>query len=125
MKRIVPMILLLCVPMGVAGCYNYTGANKEAAEKNAKTWLKQMGYEDAPFTCNKHDSDLDGYVSCSVNLGGEFVQIECAGEDFIDRNTGCRAPKLKLPAPSGGGGGGGSITPSTSSKTRSSGSRKR
>jgi hypothetical protein len=89
-------ILVLFAAFALTGCFNYTGANKQQAEKNAKEWANEMGFEGAKIKCNKMDTDGDGYVSCSMNHNGELTQVECAGESLIVRNEGCRLPKPNL-----------------------------
>ncbi len=98
-------VLSLLVILGVGGyagcqaCYNYSGANKDKAEQEARDFAKSLGMDLKGVQCNKHDTDGDGYVSCTFNLGDGKVQtFECAGKNIIQDNTGCREPKLKIPA---------------------------
>ncbi len=95
MKRI---IFLLATLTGCQTYYNYSGSNKEKAETEAKAFAKALGMDLKGVQCNKHDTDGDGYVSCTFNLGKGNVQtFECAGKDVIQDNTGCREPKIKIP----------------------------
>lgn len=94
--------LVIAGAIGFAGCqacYNYTGQNKEKAESEARDFAKSLGMDLKGVQCNKHDTDGDGYVSCTFNLGNGNVQtFECAGKNVIQDNSGCREPKLKIPA---------------------------
>lgn len=92
MKRLALSTLLL------TGCFNLTGANKEAAELNAKSFSKDLGLDLKGVTCNRHDTDGDGYLSCTFAFtDGTVRTFECAGKSIIQDNSGCREPKLKLP----------------------------
>jgi len=94
MKHIAILTLLL------TGCFNLTGANKDAAEANARTFAKDLGMDLKGVTCNKHDTDGDGYVSCTFSFKDSATvrTFECAGKNIIQDNSGCREPKLKLPS---------------------------
>lgn len=94
-------LALICVVVAatVTGCFNYTGAHKEAAEKSAKKWSAEMHLGDPTVVCNTKDTDHDGYVSCNFNFGeGRIKTYECAGAAVLVENTGCREPKMRIPA---------------------------
>ena len=77
----------------VASC-NITGVNHDSAQKNAETFLKEMGVEGVAV-CAGVDSDGDGYVSCPYWIKGkdQILPLECATIGF---NSGCRVPKMAL-----------------------------
>lgn len=86
------LIGLVCL----TGCPNLTGAHKSEGEEQASKWAKELGLEYQSVSCVKQDTDGDGYVSCTLNLGeGRTKQVECAGAWNL--NSGCREPKLKMP----------------------------
>jgi hypothetical protein len=90
---------ILVAGIGYAGCqacYNYSGANKDKAEQEARDFAKSLGMDLKGVQCNKHDTDGDGYVSCTFNLGDSVQTFECAGKNVIQDNTGCREPKIKV-----------------------------
>ena len=97
---------IILLALAVSGCgayYNYTGDNKEKAEQEARDFAKSLGMDLKGVQCNKHDTDGDGYVSCTFNLGKGNVQtFECAGKNVIQDNSGCREPKIKMPTIVGG-----------------------
>ena len=63
----------------------------EYSEKLIEHWSKEMKLETSGHSCNNHDSDGDGYVSCSYMLNGEPHTIECAAS--FNMQSGCRYPK--------------------------------
>lgn len=93
--------LILTLPLLLSGCtsyYNLSGANKDKAEAEARTFAESLGMDLKGVQCNQHDTDGDGYVSCTFNLGdGQVQTFECAGKSAIQDNTGCREPKIKVP----------------------------
>ena len=95
MKRILILFIALT---GCNTVYNLSGANKDKAEAEAREFAESLGMDLKGVQCNKHDTDGDGYVSCTFNLGGGHVQtFECAAKNVIQDNTGCREPKIKIP----------------------------
>jgi hypothetical protein len=81
----------------MSGCFNFTGQNKEAAENNARSFAKELGMDLKGLSCNKHDTDGDGYVSCTFSFdNGSVKTFECAGVNLIQNNEGCREPKIKI-----------------------------
>lgn len=76
---------------------NLTGSNQKAAASLAGEWATNLQH-DARIDCSAGDSDLDGYVSCSVFEQGpdgvEVHAIECAGAWTI--LDGCRAMKMQV-----------------------------
>jgi hypothetical protein len=90
-------IMALAPGLTCQGCYNLTGANREAAKANAAEFAAELGLELKGVSCVEHDTDGDGYVSCTFSLtSGDVQTFECAGRNIIQDNHGCRAPKLKL-----------------------------
>lgn len=87
---------------GVCVCGNWhdwNGANQHQAEKHAKAFAAELvehGQDVELMHCDKHDTDGDGYVSCTFLFDGKPATWECAGEAYIDRNTGCREPKMQV-----------------------------
>lgn len=103
---VVAIVLVVLVSALGGGCYQITGASKDHADAEAERWAgEQRGLgsdvQFVPGSCNKYDTDAeggDGYHSCSFVVGGQPATFECAGKSLIDSNTGCRAPKIKVPA---------------------------
>ncbi len=78
---------------------NAAGWHKEAAEKNAKQFLQELNMKYDGVSCVKHDSDGDGYVSCTVALPeSQTLALECAGFRFVSAfsNEGCREQKINV-----------------------------
>lgn len=89
----------ICLAMLAGTCLNYSGANQTAAKQNAVKFAKELnkaGTDAKLLHCDKHDSDGDGYVSCAFMFDGQPHTWECAGQSYIQANTGCREPKLSL-----------------------------
>lgn len=72
-----------------------------SAERNAATWATKMGISIKGASCSGSDSDNDGYVSCTLALGGlnETKIIECGYDrklgfgdscGYAGPNTGCK-----------------------------------
>ena len=66
-----------------------------SAERNAKDFSIEMGFEIRGVSCSGSDSDLDGYVSCTLNeTSGQRTAIECGYDQtlVIDMltNTACK-----------------------------------
>jgi hypothetical protein len=88
------LVVVGFITITIAG--NFSGANKEEAEKNATSFATELGLDVKHITCVNYDSDNDGYVSCTVahNNNGkvELMPIECART--FSFNSGCRAQKI-------------------------------
>ena len=93
---LIPVVIVLPVMVAVASC-DLTGHTHDVAQKEADAWIKEMGL-DAKASCADTDSDLDGYVSCTLVIrsekGPHIEPLECAGSMTI--NKGCRAPKAVI-----------------------------
>lgn len=89
------LLLLLC------GC-NILGWHNEAAEQHAQDWADKVGVE--LLDCGGSDNDGDGYVSCTFRVNDSIETFECAGWTWLTPHDGCRAPKIKVPAPASRGG---------------------
>lgn len=91
------IFVLLAVVVGLglkfAKC---SGADHEAAEREFRTWARSLKLEHEAVSCNGHDGDGDGYVSCTYTAGGQPHTVECAGAYNMQR--GCREPKVRVPA---------------------------
>lgn len=89
---IIIIIFAICGLVGWAKC---GGADHHSAEKEFKVWAKGLGLDYKGEVCNNHDSDGDGYVSCTYSLpDGSVHTVECAGS--FNMQHGCRAPKPVL-----------------------------
>ena len=87
-----------------ATCYQYSGANQQAAQENAETYAAELGLVLTGVACVEHGTDQDGYVSCTLRLeGGVIENVECAGKSAFVDNHGCRQPKLSVGLRRGGG----------------------
>lgn len=66
---------------------------KVEATQTAKEWALQLGYNPTHVSCVNHDTDGDGYVSCTVRVKEQPQPIgwECTGWNRY--NKGCRTPK--------------------------------
>ena len=86
--------IILIVVGGIIGFSKCNGGDHKSAEREFKAWAKDlhMGYDG--MTCNGHDSDGDGYVSCTYMVDGEPHTVECAGA--FNMQHGCRTPKPML-----------------------------
>ena len=73
--------------------------HKDHAEIAARDWAQSMGIQVKGVACVKHDTDNDGYVSCTVSDGTKMHALECASS--WSWNEGCRIPKLSIPGASG------------------------
>jgi len=70
--------------------------NQGHATEMANVWAKEMKIEPIAVKCLSHDTDGDGYVSCSIshkNNAGDIkiIPVECSG--VMSWNEGCRTPK--------------------------------
>lgn len=80
------IIAAQCIP---ASC----GWHREAAERNAHSWAKELGFEHTTVTCN--DSAVaDGFVPCTFrDQKGALHSYECAGWSPLSKLRGCRQPR--------------------------------
>lgn len=91
---IVAIIVLILGGWGISAA-KCGGADHHSAEKEFKVWAKGLGLDYKGEVCNNHDSDGDGYVSCTYSLpDGSVHTVECAGS--FNMQHGCRAPKPVL-----------------------------
>lgn len=88
------VILVIFAFSGVCYFAKSTGGDHHSAEKEFVKWSKEMKLETTGHSCDNHDSDGDGYVSCSYMLNGEPHTIECAAS--FNMQSGCRYPKPVL-----------------------------
>lgn len=62
----------------------------------AEEWANDMGVKYKGITCSSRDSDMDGYVSCSVRAeSGEILAIECQ-YGFLHKSCKMAQPKVKI-----------------------------
>lgn len=85
--------------LGVGGAVCTTAVGRgcsqtESAQQEAQQWMHQMNIK-GTVSCMSHDSDGDGYVSCTIkDESGELRGIECASS-FAFTRKGCRVPKIQ------------------------------
>jgi hypothetical protein len=79
---------------GAVGLNKCNGADHKSANEEFKNWAKELKLAYDGVSCNGHDSDGDGYVSCTYMVDGEAHTVECAGS--WNMQHGCRAPKTVL-----------------------------
>jgi hypothetical protein len=94
---IIGLIIVAIIATCSAGP-NYLGWNQSAAEKNAAEWSREMGIDLDRAVCNARDTDDDGYISCTFHVGDSIETFECAGFTYVMPHSGCREPKIKIPA---------------------------
>lgn len=74
-----------------------------SAERNAKDFAAKMGIKYEGLSCSGSDSDHDGYVSCTFNMGeGKIQSFECGYDQVgavMGQNTGCKEKMLKVVTP--------------------------
>ena len=90
MRFLFPCLLL------IIGCITPL-ERQTSAEENAVSWCQDMTYNCLAISCVGHDSDKDGYVSCTVALADSSrVPLECAYDTVslesvaLGQNTGCK-----------------------------------
>lgn len=97
-ENTVPLVvaLLLVASIFVIGFVKcngeYSGRNKEIAEKEANKWAREMNMQPIGVSCSGKDSDNDGYVSCSINTEKGVVNVECVAAYQLA--SGCRPMKF-------------------------------
>ena len=84
---VISLVLVVLCPVTCA-LVRYTG-DQEVATEAANEWAKKLPNVDG-VECVTWDSDMDGYVSCTVYREGGLdpLYIECAGAWTL--NNGCR-----------------------------------
>jgi len=91
---VIAVVATICLVVGIVGmtaCVDH----KNEAESQARKWATSMGLDVKGVNCVNHDTDGDGYVSCTVSDANEKLHaIECTGK--YTWNSGCRTPKLNL-----------------------------
>ena len=92
-------VLLLAVFVGVLIMAATRLISNPDTDTEARTWATKMGLEVQYVSCNKQDTDGDGYVSCTISskhMGGsgpvQLTTIECATRWSI--NEGCKMQKV-------------------------------
>ena len=93
------LVFCICSLVVCGNWHDWNGANQQQAEKHAKAFAAELvehGQDVELMHCDKHDTDGDGYVSCTFLFDSKPATWECAGEAYIDRNTGCREPKMQV-----------------------------
>jgi hypothetical protein len=89
---LLPIFFVLAVVVfGGIGYSKCSGGDHHSAAKEFNVWAKSLDLKYDHVTCNGHDGDGDGYVSCTYTVDGEINSIECAGSWSMQR--GCRTPK--------------------------------
>lgn len=88
------VIFLILALFGTCWFAKSMGSDHASAEKEFVRWTKEMNMDVSGHSCNNHDSDNDGYVSCSYMLSGEPHTVECAAA--FNMQHGCRNPKMAL-----------------------------
>lgn len=70
-------ILLVVFLIILSPILNLSGFNHEQATKHAQDYANQIGNHTS-VSCNKYDSDANGYVSCTIFMHhSEPLEIEC------------------------------------------------
>lgn len=98
----VVVIVILAAVVG-GGCWVACGgAGVSSRKANAETYARQyarefMGTQNPVVSCMGTDTDMNGYVTCSVaRAPGEPVrQIECVSNWILQYNKGCREYRLR------------------------------
>lgn len=93
----VVVILVIFAAIGVVSYSKCSGGDHKSAEHEFKSWAKALDLKYDHATCNNHDGDGDGYVSCTYTVDGAPTTVECAGSWTMQ--SGCRTPKMRIPAP--------------------------
>ena len=88
------LIILFLVVGGAISFNKCNVSDHKSAIKEFHAWAKELSLKYEGAACNGHDSDGDGYVSCTDMIGGEAHTVECAGA--WNMQHGCRAPKPVL-----------------------------
>lgn len=94
---IVIAIMGVFLAIAVTACIGATSGKetKEAATKDAKNFVEELGWKASGISCSDVDSDRDGYVSCTIALtNGTNEFVECRGAYSFGH--GCRIPKLRV-----------------------------
>lgn len=94
---VVAIVLAIIVAMVGRGCTDVTGMDHKKAVNEAGKWGQEMGLDVKGVSCVNVDSNVDGYVSCSLSTAGKdgtisIVPIECAASLTI--NSGCRVARV-------------------------------
>lgn len=90
-------LMVLAIPSGYVAGKIYYGNHKSAAEEQARTYSKEMGYNIKGLSCTNRDTDGDDYVSCTISTSeGQVYRVLCVGNippwplgPFIP-NKGCK-----------------------------------
>lgn len=98
------VVVILAVGVGVVAMSSKAcggAGDMEETEAQARTFSDKLGYKVVGVSCVSHDSDGDGYISCTVRhepSSGVYKEmaIECAGGLAGFFKKGCRQVKLNL-----------------------------
>jgi hypothetical protein len=76
--RLTPLALLALLACDPSDCQRGP-VNQTPPEDAAKVFLTQSAIPYKGVSCTGGDTDYDGYVTCTVNLGdGQFLSLQCA-----------------------------------------------
>lgn len=88
--RDIAIVIILAVVVGW-GIYGMVVDRSSQAKRAATAWAAEVGVSVKGISCASHDTDNDGYVSCSLQAAdGEIVALEC--HKFHDT---CRLQKAR------------------------------
>jgi hypothetical protein len=93
---LVVSLFVLIVWPGTTKLYNWTGQNQEKAQRESAEWVANdpaLAHTNPTITCPKHDSDYDGFITCSVPTeSGDPITLECPVRKFwaFTENHSCK-----------------------------------
>jgi hypothetical protein len=73
--------------------FNWTGAHQAKAQSEAIEWVaRDPTLTGAEIECTKHDSDGDGFITCTVFAPTDQITLECPGRRLFGftENHGCK-----------------------------------
>jgi hypothetical protein len=85
-KMVMISIVLVFVCFIASGL---TGGMRSNAEWYAQRWAERLNVRIEAISCQSWDTDMDGYVSCSIKIDGQINNMECGF-------GGCRQPKTSI-----------------------------
>lgn len=88
----------LSIVVGARGCFGE--ADTEETKVQARQFGTDLGLKVVGVTCMTHDSDGDGYVSCTIRYEEstgiyKTMAIECAGGWAAPNIRGCKQVQLR------------------------------
>lgn len=88
------------VAFAVAGRYLFANKVRANAERYATSYAREIeGMTSPRVQCMSMDTDINGYVTCSIRdgavSGSRSTQIECVANMFTEFNTGCRGYRVR------------------------------